>query len=253
MKISKTMKRILLIVGLLVSLAAVQVVLAQSSEGVIDYEVKANLHRNLPKDREGMKSMIPEFRTTKQQLFFNAEESIYKPVIEDDDDGNFESAGGGVRMRMQQPQVEIYSNQTTSQRLVQQEFMGKTYLIQDTLKVSPWKFGSETKIIMGHECKQASFYNEERKQNITAWYTSALRPFLGPENFNSLPGAVLEININDGERVITAKKLEPRSLKKNELKVPTQGIKTTQKEFRKMTDEQIERMRANGANVFIRN
>jgi hypothetical protein len=64
---------------------------------------------------------------------------------------------------------------------------------------------------------------------------------------------VLEINVNEGERIITAKNIELRALKKNELKVPAGGTKTTEPEFRKMMNEQMERMRANGGNVIIRN
>ena len=60
---------------------------------------------------------------------------------------------------------------------------------------------------MGYDCKQAMHYNEDRKQQVVAWYAPQLRPFLGPEKFNTLPGAVLEVNLNDGERVITAKNL----------------------------------------------
>lgn len=245
------MKRIILILGILISLAAAQVVLAQTTEGVIDYEVKVNLHRTLPKDREGMKAMIPEFRTTNQQLFFNPNESIFKPLEEDEEE--ISSDGGSVRMRIQTPQIEIYFNPGTSQRITLQEFMGKNYLIEDTLKIVPWKFGTEVKTVAGFECKQALYYNEERKQNVVAWYTPQLRPFLGPETFHTLPGTVLAIDINDGERTITAKKIDARALKKNELKVPSQGIKITQAEFRKMMDQQMERMRANGANVIIRN
>jgi GLPGLI family protein len=252
MKISTTMKRILLLLGVIVSLAAAQIVLGQTPEGVIEYEMKANLHRTLPKDRPEMKNMIPEFRISKQQLFFNNNESLYKPVEEDEDE-DIEGESGGMRIRFKMPQVEIYSNQETAQRVTQQEFMGKMYLIEDTLKLSPWKFGTETKTIMGYECRQASFYNEERKQEVVAWYTMELRAFLGPEIFNTLPGAVLQVDINSGERVMTAKSLDARALKKNELKIPKEGTKTTRAEFRKMTEQQMEKMRTNGANVIIRN
>jgi GLPGLI family protein len=252
MKISTTMKRILLILGVIISVAAAQIVLGQAPEGVIEFESKANLHRTLPKDRPEMKNMLPEFRVSKQQLFFNTNESLYKPVEEDEDD-EIESDGGGMRIRFKMPSIEIYSNQETTQRLTQQEFMGKMYLIEDTLNLSPWKFGTETKTIMGYECRQASYYSEERKQDIVAWYTMQLRGFLGPENFNTLPGAVLMVDINNGERVLTAKTLVARALKKNELKIPKEGTRTTRIEFRKMMEAQMEKMRANGANVMIRN
>lgn len=244
------MKRILLVLGILTSLAAAQVVFAQT-EGMINYETKINVHRNLPADRQEMKNMIPEFRTVQDVLFFNANESLHKPIIEEEDE-EFDN-GGGMRMRFARPQNETYVNQEQSKRVLLQEFMGKKFLIEDSLNVMPWKFGTETKEITGYVCKQATYYNEERKQNITAWYTDKLRPFIGPENFNTLPGGVLQVDINDGERVITAKTIELRPLKKNELKVPSGGTKTTQAEFRKMMSEQMERMRANGANVMIRN
>jgi GLPGLI family protein len=106
---------------------------------------------------------------------------------------------------------------------------------------------------MGYDCRQASFFHEERKQKVVAWYTTQLRPFLGPEIYNTLPGAVLEVDINDGERIITAKTLEARALKKNEMKIPNKGTRTTPSAFRKMVDEHVEKMRANGADVIIRN
>jgi len=243
------MKRILLITGIIACIAAAQIVFAQ--EGVITYEIKINAHRALPPERQEMRSMIPEFRVMHDQLAFNADESLYKPVEEEEDD-TFDN-GGGMRMRIQRPMNETYVSQSQMQRIRQQEFMGKKYLIEDTLKLTAWKFGPETKEIQGHVCRQATFINEERKQEITAWYTDKLRPFLGPESYNTLPGAVLQVDINNGERVITATKIDLRSLKKSELKVPSGGTKTTEAEFRKFMEEQMERMRANGGNIIIRN
>ena len=244
------MKKIMILLGIAVSLTAVHIVFAQVNEGVITYTVKVNMHRTLPPDRQEMRNMVPEFRTTKDQLVFNATESLYKPLPEEDED--FDD-GNGVQIRMRVPQNEVYVDQANSKRILLNEFMGKKYLIEDSLKLTPWKFGTETKAIKGYDCKQASFYNEERKQNVVAWYTDKLRPFLGPENFNTLPGAVLEVDINNGERVISVLSIEQRPLKKSELKMPTSGTKTTEAEYRKLVNEQMERMRANGANVIIRN
>jgi GLPGLI family protein len=243
------MKKIIILLGVLVSITAAQVVFGQT-EGAITYEVKVNMHRTIPKGREEMKNMIPEFRVHQDQLFFNANESLYVPVEEDTDE---DMNNGGMQIRLQRPKVENYINQETMKRVVLQEFMGKKFLIEDSVKMAPWKLGTETKQVKGYQCKQATWYNEERKHNIVAWYTDKLRPFLGPENINTLPGAVLEIDINDGERIVSAKTIELRPLKKNEIKVPSGGTKTTEAEFRKMVNEHMERMRANGANVIIRN
>lgn len=250
-KMKLIMKRILLIIGILVSLMAANIVFGQTSTGVIEYEVKMNMHRTLPPGREEMKAMIPEFRTSRQQLFFNENESLFKPIIEDEED---EDQGGGVTMRFQQPNIEIYSNQTNGKNVSKEEFFGKAYLIEDSLKVKAWKFGTETKTIQGYECQQAYFTDEtdpNRKREVTAWYTTKLRPFLGPERFNTLPGGVLAIDINNGERVLVAKKIEFKELKKNDLKEPKGGDKTTRAEFIKMRDEQMKKMGGSGR-VIIR-
>lgn len=252
------MKRIIILVGVAVSLiASINVLTAQTAtEGVINYEVKVNMHRRIPKEREEMKAMIPEFRTEKQQLFFNANESLYKKLEEDsEEEMSSSSGGGGVTIRMQAPKIEIFLDNASQARFTKQEFMGKEYLIQDTLKVSPWKFGTETKVIQGYECKQAYYTDEtrpEQKMEITAWYTDKIRPFLGPERFQSLPGTILAVDVNNGERVIVAKTIEFRTLKKSELKQPSGGTKTTQAQFRAMVDEQMKKMGGSGG-MIIRN
>ncbi|MBT1710039.1 GLPGLI family protein [Fulvivirgaceae bacterium PWU5] len=234
------MKKIVIIGSILASLAVAHVGFGQTPGGVILYEVKINLHRRLPPDRETMKDAIPEFNVHQEELFFNETASLYKPMEEDEDE--FEADGGGMRMRFRRPHGEYYTDQAMAASIVQQDIMGKKYLIQDSLSVLPWKLGTETKTILGYICRQASYYNEERKQEIVAWYTDTLRPFLGPERFNSLPGGVLQVDVNAGETVITAQQVTLRPLKKNELKAPTGGERITQTEFQKVSREQMQRM-----------
>jgi GLPGLI family protein len=256
MTLDKRMRNLIVILGILVSLAAAQIVFAQNTNGVIIYEMKVNLHRRIPPGQESRKAMIPEFRTTKQQLFFNVEESLYKPIIEDEEeDMTASGGGGGVRIRMMQPNDEVYINPGNTSLISKREFMGKDYLIEDTLKISPWKLGTETKEIQGYVCKMAWYVDErqpDRKQEITAWYTDQLRPMLGPEQFGTLPGAVLAVDINNGERVIVARQIEMRELKKSEMKIPSGGQKVTQAEFRNIVDETMKQMGGNGRMV-IRN
>lgn len=256
------MRKIVLVVGILTGLAACQVVFGQSSSGLIEFEDRVNLHRRLPPDRQEMKAMLPEYRTTKFQLLFNQGESLYKPIIEDEEDQEFSSASGGMQMRFRTPNVETYLNAGSGTILIKQEFMGKDYLIVDSVKVSPWKFGTETKTIQGLECKQAYYTDETpvningeaktEKREITAWYTDKIRPFLGPDRFYTLPGTILALDINNGERVLVATKIDMRELKKSELKAPEKGERTTQVEYRKMVEEHVKKMGGSGG-IIIRN
>jgi GLPGLI family protein len=263
---TKIMKRVILMLGILVCLLATRIVMAQQ-QGVITYENRMNMHMNIPPEREAMKAQIPEFRITKMQLIFNADESLYKPLAEDEEE---QFGSGNMRMTFRMPKTETYTNSSTTAILSLQELMGKKYTIMDTIKMSPWKLGTETKEILGYTCRMAYYTHTqeittmrmnngtlepEKKtitQEITAWYTDQIRPALGPERYNTLPGTVLAIDINNGERVIVARNVELRELKKGELKVPDAGTKVTQEEFKKISEEQMEKMRAN-SRTFMRN
>jgi GLPGLI family protein len=182
------MKRPLLLFSLLLSLFIPTLAQTEKEQGVITYESKMNLHRNIPAGNEQIKAMIPEYRTSKIQVFYTKDQSITKPLIEDEEDQDVNASSGGMSLRFSAPGMEIFFDRSTQQVTTQQDFMGKQYLIEDTLKTERWKFGTETKTIMGYECKQAYFTDEtnpDKKREITAWFTDQLPLNLGPERFGT--------------------------------------------------------------------
>ncbi len=245
------MRTVILLIGILVCIIAVHAVTGQHpDEGTIIYEVTVDMHRTLPPERQEMKTMIPEYNTFRDKLAFKGTEFLYKPLEEETDD-DFGSEGGGMRMRIRRPVTEYYVNTENEKKLRAQEFMGKKYLIVDSLTVLPWRLLEGRKTILGYECREASYFNEERKQQIVVWYTDKLKPIAGPENYNTLPGTVLKVDINEGERIITAVEISLKPLKKNEIKEPSSGQRTTEAEFRAIMKEQMKRMGAQGG-TFIR-
>lgn len=222
-------------------LLAPVLIFAQNNEGIIRFEEKINVHRSLPPDAEDMKAMIPEFRTHPSELLFNATESLYRNVEEEEDEPATE--GGGVVMRIQRPEATFYRNFATHRKVDYREFYGKNYLIEDTLSGGNWKLGTETKQILGYNCMKATTSDTVRKREITAWFTDALVLSSGPSNFGQLPGMILEIDINNGEIVMAAKKVEFKKLKKGDLEAPKKGEKITDAEFQKLM---ADRLRENG-------
>lgn len=211
--------------------------MAQNTEGVVAFEDKVNMHRIIKDD--AVKAMVPEFRSSKMELYFKGDECLYKPV--EDDDEEQPMGGGGGRMMMRRPQSEIYRNFATEQRVEQREAMGKKYLIIDTLKILPWKLTTETKKILNYDCVKATFNDTLRKQNIVAWFTDALAITAGPDRYGSLPGLILAVDINEGERVLTATKIEFKKVKEEDIKAPTKGELIKEEDFRKKMEEMRQR------------
>lgn len=240
------MKKLIFLILIMTSAVA----FAQKNEGIVLYEVKVNMHRRLPADRQEMKAMIPEFRTTKMELIFNQNESLFKNVEEEEEE-EVNANGGAMRMRFMMPQNELYFNFAENKKVEMREFMTKKFLLEGEIKPNAWKISDgETKEIKGYVCKKATFTNEERKMNIVAWFTEQIPVSAGPDNYNSLMGLVLQVDINDGEIVTTASNIEFKKLKKGDIKIPTEGKKITQEEFRKMVEEQMRQMGGNGMRIF---
>ncbi len=217
---------------------------AQIPEGVITYEYRLDVHRNIPPEREEMKAMIPQYRTESYTLFFNQNERFYKS--EADLNEMATGRGGGRRMAFRSPKMEVYTNNQTQEWVEQHEFMGKNYLIADSLSLAPWRLGSEFMDIAGYRCQMAWYTDTLTKEEITAWFTLSIQPFMGPDRFVSLPGAILAVDINSGEKVWVARKIEARPLEKEEIKKPTRGELISRQEYHEMTQEQMQRLRSGG-------
>ena len=215
-------------------------IFAQNTEGIITFEEKINLHRRL--QDEQMKAIVPEFRSSNMMFYFKGEECIYKPD-ENEEDEETNAGGGGMSMRFRRPQGETYRNLATGNQISTREFTGKKYLIADSLKQRAWKIGTETKKIAGYDCTKATFKDTAQKADVIAWFTMDLPLAAGPQTYGALPGMILEVDSNNGEVLISAKKIEFKKLKDKDIAVPTKGEKTTQADFRKKMEEW---MKANG-------
>ena len=215
-------------------------IFAQNTEGIITFEEKINLHRRL--QDEQMKAIVPEFRSSNMMFYFKGEECIYKPD-ENEEDEETNAGGGGMSMRFRRPQGETYRNLATGNQISTREFTGKKYLIADSLKQRAWKIGTETKKIAGYDCTKATFKDTAQKADVIAWFTMDLPLAAGPQTYGALPGMILEVDSNNGEVLISAKKIEFKKLKDKDIAVPTKGEKITQADFRKKMEEW---MKANG-------
>jgi GLPGLI family protein len=225
------------------------------TEGVVLYEETVNLHRMIPDSMlKQMGGMIPETRSTKMELYFKGDESLYKPF--DDPDEPQGGGGGGMMIRMGGALGETYQNLATEKLVEQREMFGKKFLIDDTLKIKNWKLGTDVQTILGYKCTKATMVDSVRmrgdsmtKRNITAWFTEDVPLAMGPSTYGSLPGLVLAVDVNNGQMTTVAKKIDFKKVKEDELKVPTKGEKMTRKEFDEKLREMMKKQRGNGTRI----
>jgi len=223
------------IVGALLILAGLHPAIAQTTEGKIVYEQKVDLHRRIPEDNQHMRSMVPPSRTTKYELHFADNQSLFKAIEEEPD--MTEQNNGGVVIRIGgSPENEYYKNFSTKKLVEKRELMQEMYLLEDSIKSISWKLEEgETKTILGHLCHKATA-KTARGFDIEAWYADDISLSSGPQGLRGLPGLVLMTDINKSEFVTTAVEFR-NTLKKSELRAPNNGKKVSEAEFAKIVKD----------------
>ncbi len=253
---------------------------AQMKEGKIVFERVINMRRNIT-DPE-MRARIPESRTDKFQLLFNGQSSLFKSIIEEEAPDPFANNGGdrgGQRMMFRMPSTTTFTDLTTQMQYEARSFFEKDFLVIDSVRQIKWKISEETKMIAKHLCKkatttsagqmmrmsfggpppgsprrdsaQARVENKPRDIEVVVWYAEDIPVSVGPESFSGLPGAILEVNSDNGASITTAVEISGKYSKK-ELAKPTVGEVMTRAQFTDNMRKIMEDMQRNGPVRFNR-
>lgn len=83
---------------------------------------------------------------------------------------------------------------------------------------------------------------DKDEQSVSAWFTPAIPVPAGPGHYGNLPGLVLALDVNEGERVITARSVESMELSADQLKKPRKGKKVSAEEYEAIVAEKMEEM-----------
>ena len=224
---------------ILLCLLSSATLMAQDFQGIATYKTQRKLEVKLDSTQTGgmqdeiMAMLKKQFEKT-YTLRFNKEESIYK----EDESLAPPSVGNTVVFVSFGGSEELYKNIKSQHFVKQTDLLGRVFSIQDTLKTNAWKLHSATKNIGEYSCYKATLEREvesdlhdgsKKTETVTAWYTLQIPVSNGPEEFQGLPGLILEISY-DSQTILCSKVLlnptKPITIKK-----PTKGSVVTQSEF----------------------
>jgi GLPGLI family protein len=243
------------LITFLITLLSGPTAFGQSGEGEIRYTETIRLDIELPPEvAEQMKGMMPSEQSSAKALYFNQQESLYKDIDPSDDEQSFEneSEDGEVRIKMvvAKAENELYTHFREGRAIEQRDFLGKKFLIKDKPKDFAWKITGDQKKVLDYICTRAE--TRDSSGTVEAWFTPQIPLPIGPEGFGKLPGAILEVNRNDGERIITAQSLEWKKLPSGAIEIPAKGKKVSRKEYETIVEEKKKEMNAEGGPGMIK-
>ena len=181
---------------------------AQTISGVITYNRKTDwvsIMNKLPymTEEDINRSMLnfgnrDNNKGTDYLLHFNENESLYLPK-EKESDGQYSWKSAAYALQRDYKNKKVYDWIET---------LGKKYVIKDDIPKYKWKILNEIKEVSGYLCMKAETVDPVKNQIIHAWYSDAIMLNGGPEGYGGLPGMILELNINEGDAIITATKVD---------------------------------------------
>ncbi|MHA7842670.1 MAG: GLPGLI family protein [Winogradskyella sp.] len=245
---------------------------AQDFQGIATYKTQRKVDIKLDSTQmndEMQTKMLEMMKKQFQKTFtlsFNKEESTYKqeeelgkPNVGMGGEFQIVSIGGGGGSDV------LYKN-TKEQRYTEQvDTYGKIFLVKDNIEKIEWQLGSETKYIGEYPCYKATFTktiekprvvingeeDEEDKEpemeerTVTAWYTPQIPVNHGPDNYQGLPGLILEVH--DGKLTIVCSKIVLNPKEKIDITEPDKGKEVNQEKYddimEKKAKEMMERFR----------
>ncbi|MGV3559687.1 GLPGLI family protein [Larkinella arboricola] len=222
------MKRILLLILLLSAFPTI----AQKLEGVVTYDRTQDYVKIMSRmsflsldQKERMKATNKNYssRPTQMVLYFNEDQSLYTNA-----DEYWRSEDGRWSYRNSDYTIRRDFKQETKSDVI--EMLGKTYIIEDSLPTPKWKILNQLKDIAGHICMKAETEDPVKEQKVVAWFAQDIPVSAGPEQYYGLPGLILELDLNDGDVVVTATKIELRDVAKEltaNKKIKGKKIKTS--------------------------
>lgn len=232
---------------------------AQQNAGIVIFEEKVKMKIQLPDgpEAEEMRKMIPPEQKFESALYFTENESLYRDADDVADDTEIKHEGDGMEMKivMQRPDNRVYRNLDKDELIESREFFGRNFLIKEKPEPKRWKLSDEQKQILGYNCRKAVL--QDTSKQVTAWFAPQLRFSFGPALFADLPGMILEVSTDNGDRTYTAARINFKKPEEIKIEIPSKGKSVTRKEFDKTVEEKMKEMNAEtgggGMRVIIRN
>lgn len=230
---------ITLLAGLLMTISA----MAQT-EGRIAYSRIMQMNISAPEGMEEMFKNMPKEQTAKKELIFNKTQSVYqKPEGDIGTDDNMVHLSQGemeISFDFKEPETSLYMDLEKKEKIDQQDFMGKLFLVKSTTGERKWKLGSRKLKVGDYICMEATTTIKDTVP-VIAWYTPQIRVSAGPSGYEGLPGMILKVE--EGDNIVhLATDIQLEAIDPEAISAPTKGKKVSIEKFEKIRKEKLEEL-----------
>jgi len=236
---------------------------AQGLSGRVNYKMAASIKISMDSTQmapDVMRNLLKQLKKQMEHeytLSFTQSESNWKQ-IESLGSGPATASSSGAQIMIQTGSEGrlLYKNVGEQFYLEEEDLMGKSFLVMDSLRVYDWELTGNTKKIGEYEVQEAKYSRiidsksfsmgmEEMELtkdtiNVTAWFAPQIPVSHGPADFWGLPGLILELQ-KEG-RTYIADRIVLNPTDPVTIEVPKKGQKISSEEYSTLADEKMKDM-----------
>jgi GLPGLI family protein len=187
---------------------------------------------------------LPKERKTEKVLHFTENEAMFETLQKDDPEEHMPMEGGGMMIRMYEPDDKTYMDLAGKKLIEQKEFMTRVFLIESELEPESWKITGEQRKILDYACQEA--VAQVDGHDVHAWFTPQIAVGVGPGPYTGLPGLVLAVESAEGNRKLEATQVTLKPIEDGVIKKPGKGKKVSQEEYHAIVAEKLKEMGVEG-------
>ena len=236
-------KSLLFIVILFSYIAAV---LPQDNKsGSVIYTETVKLEIKLEGEMAAMMKDLPKEKKSEKILWFSPDASLYDEYREEGEKemsgGIWHTDGANVKIMVQSPENIVFTDFTNKEIIEQKEFMTRMFLIKGDMPEKEWKITGKQQMILDYPCMEAN--STDTSGIVTRiWFTPSIELPAGPGQYCNMPGLVLKVDIDNGKRILEARKINFDEPDKELFEKPKKGKKVSRDEYNLIVAEKMKEM-----------
>ncbi len=217
--------------------------------GSVVYEETVKFNIDLPPQMQRFRERMDDTRTSNVILIFNESSSLSQPApeLEPEEAQVAPNDRRNRRFRVFQERENNatfidFDNDVAVQR---REFLERTFLIEGAPKPA-WKLTDDVSEFLGYMCNRAVATIDTTL--VEAWFTTEIPVPAGPDDYYGLPGLILVLTTENGNRSYVARDVSLRAVDPDIIAAPTEGKRISREDFDKIVAEKRKEMEATRGN-----
>lgn len=215
--------------------------------GTVVYEETVKFNVNLPPRMQRFRDRMDDTRSSNVVLIFSESSSLSQPAPEPEVEQP-QAAPNDRRSRNRRFRIfsERENNATfidfdNEQAIQRREFLERTFLVEGAPKPD-WKLTDDVSEFLGFMCNRAIATVDTTL--VEAWFTTEIPVPAGPDDYYGLPGLILVLTTDNGNRSYVATDVSLRAVDPAIITAPTEGKRVTRDEFDAIVAEKRKELEA---------